>query len=844
MKHILIFFTLCAVFVNAAETPLTSSISEAKIVSTPNATSAEPILPPEITLESDTDIDMTPAQEKLFEESPAVNIEALLPEEELKGSQASMQEPIIDITTIEKPKPVQKKAFLQEYLKPWEFGDPNELIEFQFENAELLSVVQYFEKQYNLTFIYDDLVNPSPQGGKRIGGTKISFRTHQPLTKRDAWNLFVTFLDIAGLAPQPGPQPRVYRFSPTDPRSPLSVTRGPIPTFIGTDPAQLPMNDSRIRYVYFVENTSLEVIKNVIESFKSSTAPGIVIFTDLRAVIITDKASTVKALVEVIKELDRVNMPESMIAIRLKNTDATKIAELYRSLAKDETQTNLATRLLGGRKPQTTMYFDETVRVVPEPRTNTLFFFGNKHSLKKIEDFIRTKIDKGIDAPFSPLHVYKLKYVAAETMANILREAVQFQAESEAAKFGGVREGDKYFKPMTITPEKMGNRLIINAEYEDYLKIYELLQKIDIEQPQVAIKVLILDVNLIDEREFGIQMRDKVPGPNGLLGDNVTFQTSGLAGTGQGVVENRNGDGATRLLGDLVNLATTTVNPGSTFLTLGSDAFGVWGMLKVLQTFAKVAVIANPFGVVVNKYPLIVSLGETRRIVTGTALTATGPIDSFDDLTAKLEIYIEPQISYDGYITLNNRVTIESFTNTLDQANGNRTIKEVKSSVLLANNETVALGGLMRDLIVENETKVPILGDIPLAGWLFKNKTKQYAKSSLLILITPEIIPSNDVGHVAQNFTQFRMNEVKNELISMNASMDQFKDPIHRWFFGDHLDKENLIIDEFSLNQNRYIDVEPDSDINPLSTPEERVANAQIEEAITNVPLEPLESVS
>lgn len=832
MKQFCIFFTLCAAFVNTADTP---SSNDAELNKKEPLIVADPIILPELALESDTDVDMTPVQEKLFEESPQVNAEAII-----EGDNELAPEPIIPIVKLEKPKPVQKKAFLQEYLKPWEFGDPNELIEFQFENAELLSVIQYFEKQYNLTFIYDDLITPSPAGGKKVAGTKISFRTHQPLTKKDAWNLFVTFLDIAGLAPQPGPQTRVYRLSPTDPRSPLSVTRGPIPTFIGTDPSQLPTNDMRIRYVYFVENTSLEVIKNVIESFKSSTAPGIVIFTDLRAVIITDKSSTVKALVEVIKELDRVNMPESMIAIRLRNTDATKIAELYRSLAKDETQTSLATRLLGGRKPQTTMYFDESVRVVAEPRTNTLFFFGNKHSLKKIEDFIRTKIDKGIDAPFSPLHVYKLKYVAAETMANILREAVQFQADTEAAKFGGVREGDKYFKPMTITPEKMGNRLIINAEYEDYLKIYELLQKIDIEQPQVALKVLVLDVNLIDQRELGVQMRDKVPGPNGLLGDNVTYQTSGLAGTGLPVVENLNGDGATRLLGNLVNLATTTVNPGATFLTLGSDAFGVWGILKVLQSYAKVCVIANPFGVVVNKYPLIVSLGETRRIVTGTALTATGPIESFDDLTAKLEIYIEPQISYDGYITLNNRVTIESFTSAIDQSNGNRTIKEVKTSVLLANNETVALGGLMRDLVVENETKVPILGDIPLAGWLFKNKTKQIAKSTLLILITPEIIPSNDVGNIADNFTQFRMNNVKSQLISMNSQMDQLKDPINRWFFGDHLDKENLQIDEFSLNQNRYVDREDEDAIVSLQeTPDQRYYNEKAP-AITPMPLDPI----
>jgi type II secretory pathway component GspD/PulD (secretin) len=562
---------------------------------------------------------------------------------------ALAREKIIEESALELSVPQQKEE-KKTVLQPWKAHD-QELLEFEFDNADLTTFITYIEKHFGIQFITDEALNPPSPQAKKLTGTKITFRTHQPLTKKEVWDLFLAFLDIAGVAPQVGPSERIIKLSSTDPRSPASVYRGPIPTYIGTDPALLPDNDMRIRYIYFVENTSLDVMKGVIDTWKGGTSPALVIFPDLKAIVMTDKAVNIKQNLEILKELDRVNQPEAMVVLRLRKMDASKAAELYKSLSRDEGSAGtLSTRLLGGKKPQTAAYFEEGTRVAVDPRTNSLFLFGSRGALKKIEHFIR-KLDEGKERPYSPLYVYKLKYVAAETIANILKEAVQFQTESEAAKYGGVRDGDKYFKALSVTPEKSGNRLIINAEYEDYLKIYKLLEDIDIEQPQAAIKVLVLDVEIADDRELGVQMRRKIPGIEGLVGPNVTYQNSGLAGNSTTVVENPNGSGATRLLGDLVNLALSTTNPGSTFITLGADAFGVWGLLQILQTYQKISLVANPFIVVQHKYPAVVGSGTTRRILTGTALTATGSVNSFDDLTARLEVYVEPQISYEGYVT-------------------------------------------------------------------------------------------------------------------------------------------------------------------------------------------------
>lgn len=103
-----------------------------------------------------------------------------------------------------------EESYLSSFSKPWEFGDQEELVEFNFENAELSTIISYIEKKYQVKFIVADDIKPLPEGAKSIVGTKVTFRTNQPLSKKDTWNTFVAFLDMAGVTPVPGPEERTY----------------------------------------------------------------------------------------------------------------------------------------------------------------------------------------------------------------------------------------------------------------------------------------------------------------------------------------------------------------------------------------------------------------------------------------------------------------------------------------------------------------------------------------------------------------------------------------------------------------------------------------------------------
>ena len=649
-------------------------------------------------------------------------------------------------------------------------------IELNFENAGLENFAKQIEDIFEITFISDDALTPLPQGKKAIKGNKISFKTNPPLSKKEAWNLFVTFLDIAGFAITPQSDPKVFRITTIE-----AARRSPLPTFIGVDPTTLPDTDELIRYVYFLENASTETIMGIINPLRSTSSQGLVELKEHKGFILTDKAYNIKMLMAIVKELDKVSLPESMSVLKLRNADAQEVQKLYAELLPKEEPTS---RFFTKKQP-TSLFFPENTRIIADPRTNTLILLGPSNSIKKIEQFITKYIDVELDQAYSPLYTYELKYAEAVTIAEIMTRLTAFGQDTPAGQYGGVRGVDQYMRPMVFIAEPETNKLIIKGHYEDYLKAKKVIAQLDARQPQAAIEVLIVSVDLNNTKSLGAQIRSKQPGPNGILGNNIKFQTSGLYGTSPIATNPTTGTstptGTERLLGNLINLVTGAV-PGTSILTLGRDAFGVWGIFQALQTITDAEVVSNPFILATNNAKATVAIGEERRIKTSEVVGFENN-NAFDADNAKLEVIITPQINSDGMIGLAIKITINEFTNLVDQNDATQNTKEITTNAIVANKEVLALGGLIRNNAQIVESKVPILGDIPILGWFFKNKKKTITKQSLLILISTRIIESNkDEG--MQSFTRGHLEEYQTTINDMNYASSE-RDPIDRFFFQD-----------------------------------------------------------
>ena len=651
-------------------------------------------------------------------------------------------------------------------------------VELNFENASLKTFINYVESLFEINFIIQEapketfkpgIYQPPQQQTKSLTDTKINYRSFRPMSKNQILALLDLFLENSGFArvAQKNVGKNVFRIISL-PQS----NRTAIPVYIGTHLEELP-NNGRIRYIYFAENSSIADIKSLATQLKSSTAAPVETFDNLKAIILTDSAYNIKSLLKVLQEVDGASTPEVLSILKLRNAEAVDVAKLYETLrGKDE-----PFKRAFEPKKTGSYYFPQDAKVIPDPRTNSLILLGSRDAISRIEDFVTKNLDTKLRKLPSPIHIYELNYAPAEQIADILNKVSQFGSDTDAAKFGGVRGGQKYFTKMSVVADKQGNRLLIRCSEEDFKLLRPTIDELDQRQPQVVIEVLIVNITLNKEKAIYSALRNKND-------SKVNFQTSGFFGNGIQVQNTDATNYSGSLITNLINLAVSAV-AGSTVLSLGKES--VWALLSSLEQYTELNIISNPFLVATNKYKSQVSLGTRRRVVSGTVFGGTTTSQNeLTSLDATLKVSITPQINSFGIINLDIEVLIEEFTELADQSNGNKSVKTVKTNANVADGEILALGGLIKNKENKDQSEVPILGRIPIIGYFFKNKDDKATNDNLLIFMSPKIISpeQNSIGsytHTKAAYARDILCEVENQEVK--------KDPIYQWWFKDKYDK-------------------------------------------------------
>ncbi len=608
---------------------------------------------------------------------------------------------------------------------------------------------------------------------KGIEEAKFSLTIRDPLSVDGAWSVFLTVLETSGFSMIKSGE--VWKVLPKDKK----LTEA-LPSYINVSPDTLPNSDLEIRYVMFLQNIKVTDVKDLMASMLS-TPNGLIDHQDANAFIITDKSYNIKAAAKLLLELDQIGLQETVTVIQLKKANAKDVKELLDALIKKQDVNPLA-RLLGKAAEGATEYFSATTRIIPEERTNSLILLGNNASIDKIIKFITTHIDTELIAAASPLHIYECKHTDAAAMKEILEQVTQAPESSvgqAAGKYGAIRGGVKYFKSMSFQVDKDGNRLIVSCtDRYDWKMLKKTLKDLDKPQPQVAIETLIVTVNSNDIKQLGGMVRNK---KHGQIGHNVDFQSVPLTGkTTQELSGGATGDPIS-LLGNLINQLVTA--QGSTLLSFGKAATGnIWSVFNILKQQTNATVLSQPFITVSNKTAATIKIGEERRVVTEVA-EGSGT-KSFESVPVNTSIDVTPQINLEGLIRLDMNVSIQDFAS---EDGTIRNDKTVKTSITVANGQVLVLGGFVKTKVIEDKAKTPILSDIPVIGWFFKNQKRQITKDYIFIFMVPTIIkPRQTPG--TQLYTKMKMHAAT-ESIEHAVQTAPTNDPVHNWFFNP--EKEN-----------------------------------------------------
>ncbi|MFW6387306.1 MAG: secretin N-terminal domain-containing protein, partial [Thermodesulfobacteriota bacterium] len=365
------------------------------------------------------------------------------------------------------------------------------------------------------------------------------------------------------------------------------------------------------------------------------------------------------------------------------------------------------------------------------------------------------ELDQEPTRDHSRIHLYPLKNADAvslsetlETMLTGAKKGDDKDATSKVAK--SAFAGD-----VTISPDKPTNSLIVNATVEDYRSIEDIIRKLDVQRRQVYVEALIMELSMGATEDLGIGLQGGFEvGDEGIVGGSTNMDASSPEDLLRNSVNGILAGGFSKLISYTEGGETYTI-----------PAFSA--LLKLSKTDSDVNILSAPRLLTSDNEEAEIVVGSNVPIITDRLSDTGGTSDlatrvSVERKDVALTLRMTPQITDGNQVRLNiyQETTAIDNTNTVgdvDQVGPTFTTRKLTNSVLAHNGESIVLGGLISTDRQRTETKVPLLGDIPLLGYLFRTSSVEDKKTNLLIFITPSIIDSaQDMNEITEgNNTEF-----------------------------------------------------------------------------------------
>jgi len=620
-----------------------------------------------------------------------------------------------------------------------------EQLSLDFKDVELVDLIKTISEMTGRNFVYDEQVRG-----------KVTVISPKSMTKEEAYQLFLTVLNVKGFTLVPSG--KVNKIVP--------VQNAKLNNLPVTD-AEGENYVTRLLTLKYADAQSLAT--TVLSPLIPKTS-NLTVYEPTNTLILTDSAANIERLVEIIAKLDLPAALDRLEIFELENASAEEIAKMINSLlVKQNSPRNRS------RKVATAQ--DKPGQVIAYPRTNTLLVIASDDEITLIRNLIET-LDVAGEQDRSNINVYYLKNADAEDLAKTLNEIMTGKktAAATARQPGGAVVPNQPSGPLVITSDKPTNSLLISAEPDEFAQIKQVIEKLDIRRNQVYVEALILELSMEATRDIGVSLQGaaEVNGNGVMLGtsnlntgsvglSSITPNESGtlplLAQTVQGL-----------MLGGMFNPITINRGDGTTFTVPALSA-----LIQLSQVSRDVNILSAPRLLTTDNEEAEIIVGSNVPIITN-RLTDTGGSSglatsvSIERKDVALTLRFTPQVTEDNLV----RLTIfEEMTDIAGTQVGNVndvgptfTKRQLRNTVIAENGKTVVLGGLIGTNVQATESKVPLLGDLPLLGWLFRSKGTKSTKTNLLIFMTPRVIRNasemSEITRQAQlNAERFQSDELK-----------------------------------------------------------------------------------
>lgn len=562
-----------------------------------------------------------------------------------------------------------------------------------FNEVDISTMVKFISDLTGKNFILDD----------RVKG-KISVYSPSKLSIEEAYNVFTSVLELKGFTVvQSGKVAKIVPSSSAKQSGFKLLPQG----------EQAPVNESYVAQVVKLEFIAPQEAVTFLQPMVSKDGH-LSAFGPGNLLLMVDSAINIRKLHGILQTIDTERTREGVEIIYLKNASAESAVTTVRQwLSGSDGKSGGQPAAPGG---------GSTTSVLADQRLNALLVFGNDTAKKAIRELVE-KLDVTPPEASSKVNVYYLENTDATEMAKVLDGVVKGITAQAATPPGGAAPQASPFDSgkVTITPDKASNSLVIMASTTDYSNLVQVIKKLDRRSKQVFVQVLIAEVSLDKSNEVGVQ--------TGLIGGGSPNSSLTIAGLYDPL-------GALTAVGGLLTQGGSALTPNITPTPLNITA-----VLKALDKRGLLNILSTPNILTSDNKEAEINVGENVPFQGAATQSTFGTTQSVERKDIGINLKIKPQISEGDYIRMDINQEISAVKDSKGQAIDLVTTKRsAKTSVVVKDKETVAIGGLIQDTEEETISKVPLLGDIPLLGWLFKSRTKTRKKTNLMILLTPHIV--------------------------------------------------------------------------------------------------------
>jgi general secretion pathway protein D len=371
------------------------------------------------------------------------------------------------------------------------------------------------------------------------------------------------------------------------------------------------------------------------------------------------------------------------------------------------------------------------------------------------------KLDREVPRGKGNIHVYYLQNAVAEDLAKILSGVAKEAGEGAKGGTTAVKAplsslGEK----ISILADKTTNALIITASPQDFAVIEEVIKKLDIVRAQVYVEALIAEVTLDKVTQLGVQWNwTEEPKEGGYK---------------------RYGGTDFNMPDALTDAAVAGFLMGVTKGFVGSsDVPDIKALLQMYTGDSNVNVLSAPRLLTTDNQEAQIIVGEERPFLKSSQLTSdSSTIQTWDYKDVGITMKLTPHISKGTLLRLDIFAEIKSFVEEVKGLSGAviTTKRQATTSVVVEDGSTVVIAGLIRDDSTGSIGKVPILGDIPLLGWLFKSRSQNKIKTNLLIFITPRIITAaEDLKKITEEEQEHREQSIEEHRLEKKKTFPLFE---------------------------------------------------------------------